>query len=57
MTERGTKLLQEEIAELGPVRLRDCHAAQATLVRLAKTLADRGEITLISPKRDGRLVY
>ena len=57
MTERRSNLLRDEISEVGPVRLRDCHAAQATLVRLAKTLADRGEITLISPTRDGRLVY
>lgn len=46
MSERSGKLLREEIAALGPVRLRDVEDAQSNLVRVAKSLADRGEITL-----------
>lgn len=50
MTERAGKLLLDDLAMLGPVRLRDVDEAQAAIVATAKDLAARGEITL----RDGR---
>ncbi|MBW8270708.1 flagellar motor switch protein FliG [Caldovatus aquaticus] len=50
MTERAANLLREDLAALGPVRLRDVDEAQAAIVATAKELAARGEITL----RDGR---
>ncbi|GGG29890.1 flagellar motor switch protein FliG [Caldovatus sediminis] len=50
MTERAGKLLRDDLAMLGPVRLRDVDEAQAAIVATAKELAARGEITL----RDGR---
>lgn len=56
MTERASALLREEMASLGPVRARDCEEAQSQLVRLAKELADRGEIVLIDPKSDETLI-
>jgi flagellar motor switch protein FliG len=57
MTERAAKLMREEMQAMGPVRARDCEEAQANLVRVAKTLADRGEIILIDPRNDDGLVY
>ena len=56
MTERSAKLMREDMAAMGPVRARDCDAAQAALVRLAKSLADRGEIMLVDPKSDDTMI-
>lgn len=56
MTERSAKLLREDMANMGPVRSRDCEEAQNALVRLAKTLADTGEIVLADPKADDAMI-
>ncbi|GGB74329.1 flagellar motor switch protein FliG [Blastomonas aquatica] len=57
MTERAAKMLREDMAAMGPVRARECDEAQSGLVRLAKILADRGEIVLVDPKSDESMVY
>ncbi|MXP10439.1 flagellar motor switch protein FliG [Pseudoblastomonas halimionae] len=57
MTERAAKLLREDMSAMGPVRARECDEAQTALVRLAKTLADRGEIILVDPKSDESMIY
>ena len=57
MTERAAKLMKEEMGSMGPVRARDCEDAQTAMVRLAKSLADRGEIMLVDPKSDDGLIY
>ncbi|HWW65133.1 MAG TPA: flagellar motor switch protein FliG [Sphingomonadaceae bacterium] len=57
MTERAGKLMRDDIAAMGPVRARDCEEAQASLVRLAKTLGDRGDIVLVDPKSDDAMIY
>src|SRR5689334_17415 len=56
MSERGAKILQEEMQTMGPVRLRDVEEAQLFMVNLAKELADSGEIFLADGK-DDQLVY
>lgn len=56
MTERASALLKEDMTSMGPVRARDCEEAQGQLVRLAKTLADRGDIMLVDPKSDDALI-
>ena len=56
MTERSAKLMREDMAAMGPVRARDCEEAQTALVRLAKSLADRGEIVLADPKADDAMI-
>lgn len=56
MTERSAKLMREDMASMGPVRARDCEEAQNALVRLAKTLADKGEIMLVDPKSDDAMI-
>jgi flagellar motor switch protein FliG len=56
LSERASKLLLEEIEQLGPVRLRDVDDAQAAIVAIAKDLAALGEIEL-SQGKDEELVY
>ncbi len=56
MSERAGKLLREEIAGMGPVRLKDVEESQAYLVALAKDLAARGEIVIAEGGED-ELVY
>lgn len=57
MSERGGKLLKEEMAAMGPVRLKDVDAAQTRMVALAKDLSARGEIVLSDGKSDDELIY
>lgn len=57
MSERASKILREDMAALGPVRLRDVDEAQVYMVQLAKDLADRGEIVLSEGKGEDELVY
>jgi flagellar motor switch protein FliG len=52
MTERAGKLLREDIAALGPVRLKDVDEAQAAVVAAAKDLASQGQIQLSEGKDD-----
>jgi flagellar motor switch protein FliG len=57
MSERGGKLLKEDMAGMGPVRLKDVDAAQARMVATAKDLSARGEIVLSDGKSDDELIY
>jgi len=58
MSERASKLLREEMDQMGPVRLRDVDDAQMILVTAAKDLAAKNEI-VIADKRGGddELIY
>ncbi len=57
MSERAAKLMREEIASMGPVRLKDVEEAQGYLVALAKDLAARGEIVISDGTAEDQLVY
>lgn len=57
MSERAGKLLKEDIAGLGPVRLRDVEESQSHLVSVAKDLAAKGEIVIAKESEDDELVY
>jgi flagellar motor switch protein FliG len=57
MSERGGKLLKEDMAGMGPVRLKDVDAAQTRMVAAAKDLSARGEIVLSDGKSDDELIY
>jgi flagellar motor switch protein FliG len=57
MSERGAKLLRDEMASMGPVRLKDVEAAQTRMVAVAKDLAARGEIILAEGKAEDELIY
>lgn len=57
MSERAAKIMKEDIAAMGPVRLKEVEEAQQSLVSTAKDLADRGEITIVSTKDEDELIY
>ena len=57
MSERAAKIMKEDIAAMGPVRLKDVEEAQQSLVNTAKDLADRGEITIITSKDEGEMIF
>ena len=46
MTERAAKLLRDDIAALGPVRLKEVDEAQVGIVTTAKELAAQGQINM-----------
>jgi flagellar motor switch protein FliG len=48
-------MLKDEMAALGPVRMKDVEEAQASISNLAKELAAQGEID-ISPASDDRVI-
>jgi flagellar motor switch protein FliG len=56
MSERASKMLKEDMAAMGPVRLRDVEEAQMSMVNMAKDLAGRGEIVLSGTKGEDELV-
>lgn len=56
MSERAAKLLREDMASMGPVRLRDVDEAQLYMVQLAKDLSARGEL-VIADKGGDELIY
>ncbi len=57
MSERGGKLLKEDMAGMGPVRLKDVDAAQTRMVATAKELSAKGEIVLSDGKSEDELIY
>src|SRR5713226_5465058 len=57
MSTRAAKMLTDDMAALGPVRLRDVDDAQAQLVNLAKDLAAKGEIMITKSHGDEELIY
>jgi flagellar motor switch protein FliG len=57
MSERASKLMREEMQQMGPVRLKDVDAAQARIVVLTKELAAKGEIMLADGGGDDELIY
>ena len=57
MSERGGKLLKDDMASMGPVRLKDVDAAQTRMVAIAKDLSARGEILLSDGKSEDELIY
>ncbi len=57
MSERAAKILREDIAAMGPVRLSDVDEAQLEIVNTAKQLAEQGEIILSEDGDDDELVY
>jgi flagellar motor switch protein FliG len=57
MSERAGKILKEDMAALGPVRMRDVEEAQVEIVAIAKDLADKGEIIIAEGGGDNELVY
>ena len=57
MSERASKILKEDMASMGPVRLKDVEEAQQYIVNVAKDLEDRGEITIASDAEEDQMIY
>ena len=57
MSSRAAKMLTDDMASMGPVRLREVDEAQVLLVNLAKDLAAKGEIVISKQRGDEELVY
>lgn len=58
LSDRARKMLKQEMADMGPVRLRAVEEAQQGLVREAKRLAEAGEIELVDNKTgDDELIF
>ena len=57
MSERAAKIMREDMAAMGPIRLRDVDEAQMYIVQMAKDLAANGEIIIAEGKGDDELVY
>jgi flagellar motor switch protein FliG len=57
MSERGAKLLREDMETMGPVRLKDVDEAQMAIVQVAKDLAAKGEIVISGDSAEDQLVY
>ncbi|HCR86139.1 MAG TPA: flagellar motor switch protein FliG [Alphaproteobacteria bacterium] len=58
MSERASKILKEDIASLGPVRIKDVDEAQMSIVQTTKTLADSGEIKIPDgDEEQERMIY
>jgi flagellar motor switch protein FliG len=57
MSERAAKILKEDMANMGPVRLKDVDGAQSAMVQVAKDLAQKGDIMLAEGGRDDELIY
>jgi flagellar motor switch protein FliG len=56
LSERAGKMLRDDIAALGPVRLRDVEEAQMAMVKLAKELAANGQIEISHGTADEILI-
>jgi flagellar motor switch protein FliG len=57
MSERGSKLLREDMETMGPVRLKDVDEAQMAIVQVAKDLAAKGDIVISGDSAEDQLVY
>ncbi|MFP5515721.1 MAG: FliG C-terminal domain-containing protein, partial [Alphaproteobacteria bacterium] len=57
MSERAAKILREDMAAMGPVRVRDVDEAQMYMVQLAKDLAARGELVISEGGGENELIY
>jgi flagellar motor switch protein FliG len=57
MSTRAAKALVEEMADMGPIRLKDVDEAQTNIVNLARDLADKGEIMTAKHRAEEELVF
>ena len=57
MSTRAAKNLTDEMASIGPIRLKEVDEAQAKMTELAKDLAEKGEIMIAKNSAEEELVY
>jgi flagellar motor switch protein FliG len=57
MSERAAKIMKEDMAAMGPVRLKDVEESQQYIVNTAKDLEARGEIVLSKGTQEEEMIY
>ncbi len=57
MSERASKIMKEDMASMGPVRLKDVEEAQQYIVNVAKDLESRGEIVISTGTEEDQMIY
>ncbi len=57
MSERAAKIMKEDMAAMGPVRLKEVEEAQQYIVNVTKDLEARGEIVISSGSDEDELIY
>ncbi len=56
MSERAAKIMKEDMAAMGPVRLKDVEEAQQYIVTVTKDLETRGEIVIAAAGQDEEMI-
>jgi len=57
MSERASKIMKEDMASMGPIRIKDVEEAQMHIVSVAKGLADKEEIIISDGGGEDELIY
>ena len=57
MSKRAAKMMVEDMEAMGAVRLKDVDESQSIIVSTAKSLADAGDINIVTGAEDDELVY
>lgn len=57
MSERAAKIMKEDMAAMGPIRLKDVEESQQYVVNVAKDLESRGEITIPTGSEEDEMIY
>lgn len=57
MSERASKIMKEDMAAMGPIRLKDVEESQQAIVNTAKDLEARGEIIIASGAEEDEMIY
>lgn len=57
MSERASKIMKEDMAAMGPIRLKDVEESQQSIVNTAKELEARGEIVIASGSDEDEMIF
>ena len=57
MSERASKIMKEDMAAMGPIRLKDVEEAQQLVVVAAKDLETRGEIVIAAGGDEDEMIF
>ena len=57
MTQRAAKLLQEDMDGLGPVKVKEVDEAQSSIIKIAREMSAKGEITISANNAAEELLY
>ena len=57
MSERASKIMQEDMEAMGPVRLKEVDEAQMAIVVRAKDLAAKGDLVIAESSGEDQLIY